>query len=269
MNKINCGFKFLFLIIILAFNNLVLGDEAFVLKVATNPAPKNEILEFIKPDLAKLGIELQIVVFTDYIMPNKLVEQGKAHANYFQHQPYLNKYNQDHKTNLISIAPVHIEPFGIYSNKINNISELRTNAKIAVPLDHTNQARALLLLEQAGVIKLKKGVGIEAELKNIIENPKNVEIIPIEYGKKLMFNILDKHDLAMLNANYAITAHLDPLTDSLLIEEGLDSPYAVFIVTSPSNKNLPAIKKLVEVMQSNKVKTFMKTKYKGSIIPAF
>ena len=236
------------------------------ISVAATAVPHAELLEFVKPALAKEGVELKIKVFTDYVQPNVQVAEGRLDANFFQHQPYLDEFNASRGTALVSIAGVHVEPFGAYSSKIKKLDELSEGAQVVIPNDATNGGRALLLLQKAGVIKLKDGAGITATVKDIAENPKGIKVRELEAAT--LPRVLAQVDLALINTNYALEAKLDPSKDALTIE-GKDSPYVNILVAREDDKNSDAMKKLVAALHTPEVKAFILEKYKGAVLPAF
>lgn len=237
-----------------------------ILSVAATPVPHAEILEFVKPQLAKEGVDLQIKVFTDYVQPNLQVAQKRLDANFFQHQPYLDEFNKSRGTDLVTVAQVHVEPFGIYSQKIKKLDELREGAVVAIPSDATNGGRALLLLEKAGLIKLKNSANILATPKDIAENPKKLKFKELEAAT--LPRVLNQVDLALINTNYALEAKLNPTQDALLLE-GKESPYANILVARPDNKDSDAVQKLAKALNTPAVKQFIEEKYKGAVVPAF
>lgn len=240
--------------------------QAEKLSVAATPVPHAELLEFVKPALAKDGVELDIKVFTDYVQPNVQVSDGQLDANFFQHKPYLDSFNSEHKTQLVSVGLVHVEPFGAYSSKIKSIDELKDGAQVAIPNDPSNGARALLLLQKQGLIKLKDPSSILATARDIAENPKKLKFRELEAAT--LPRVLPDVDIALINTNYALEAGLNPVNDALFIE-GEDSPYANLVATTDAKKGDAAIQKLVKALQSDEVREFIKEKYKGSIVPAF
>lgn len=237
-----------------------------VLKVGASPVPHAEILEFVKPILEKQGIKLEIQEMTDYVTPNEAVYDKQLDANFFQHKPYLDEFNKEKGTNLVAVAKVHIEPMGLYSNKIKNIKQLRDGAVIAIPNDPTNSGRALLLLQKYNIIKLREGAPLTATEKDIVDNPKHIKFQELDAAQ--LPRILQDVDGAVINGNYALDAKLNPLKDALILEDK-DSPYANILVTRPDNKNNPAIKALAKALNSPEVKKFIEDKYKGAIVPAF
>ncbi|NLM74677.1 MAG: MetQ/NlpA family ABC transporter substrate-binding protein [Clostridiaceae bacterium] len=245
------------------------GDSK-TLVVGASVTPHAEILQVCKEILAEKGIELKIVEFTDYVQPNLNVENGELDANYFQHKPYLDQFNIDHGTNLVSVAAIHYEPFGIYPGKTKTLEELQDGAVITVPNDGTNEARALFLLEDLGLIKLKEGTDFTATILDIAENPKNLEIKELE-AAQLTLSRQDV-DMAVINGNYALQDGLNANIDALALEDK-DSEaaqtYANILCVKKGNEDNPVIKELVEALKSDKVKAFMEEKYKGAVVPVF
>lgn len=240
--------------------------QAESISVAATAVPHAEILEFVKPALAKQGVELKIKVFTDYVQPNVQVSEGRLDANFFQHQPYLDEFNKSRGTQLVSIAGVHVEPFGAYSSKIKTLAELPQGANVVIPNDATNGGRALLLLAKAGVITLKDGAGITATVKDIASNPKLLKIRELEAAT--LPRVLNQVDLALINTNYALEAGLNPSKDALAIEGG-ESPYVNILVVKSQNKDAAGLQKLASALHSAEVKAFINDKYKGAVVPAF
>ena len=243
--------------------------QTVTLKVGASPAPHAEILEVAKKILAEQNIDLQIVEFDDYIIPNTAVEEGDLDANYFQHLPYLENFNAEHNTHLVSVGAIHYEPFGIYAGKTASLADLADGAKIAVPNDGTNEARALLLLEQEGLIKLKENAGLNATKESIVENPHNYEIVELE--AKLLTETLQDVDLAVINGNYAIGAGLK-VADALAVEsaEGLGaSTFANIVAVKEGNEDNAAVKALVAALQSDTVKQFIEDTYAGAVGAVF
>ena len=236
------------------------------LVVAATPVPHAEILELIKPTLAKEGVDLQIKVFTDYVQPNVQVDQKRLDANYFQTLPYLESFNKGKGTHLETVIGVHVEPFGGYSKKVKSLAELKDGATIAIPNEGSNSGRALILLQKAGLIELKDPTNAVSTPKDIAKNPHNFKFKELESA--LLPRVLDQVDLDMINTNYALEAGLNPATDALIIE-GADSPYVNFLVARPDNKDSAAIQKLAKALTSPEVKAFIAEKYKGAVLPAF
>ncbi|MFZ3283230.1 MULTISPECIES: MetQ/NlpA family ABC transporter substrate-binding protein [Pseudomonas] len=240
--------------------------HAETLTVAATPVPHAEILEFVKPALAKEGVELKVKVFTDYIQPNVQVAEKRLDANFFQHQPYLDEFNKAKGTNLVAVTGVHLEPLGAYSSKLKDLKDLPSGANVVIPNDATNGGRALLLLAKAGVITLKDPTNILSTVKDIATNPKDLKIRELEAAT--IPRVLTQVDLALINTNYALEAKLDPSKDALVIE-GNDSPYVNILVSRPDNKDSDAMQKLAAALHSPEVKQFITEKYKGAVLPAF
>ncbi|MGO2713496.1 MAG: MetQ/NlpA family ABC transporter substrate-binding protein, partial [Pseudomonas helleri] len=236
------------------------------LSVAATPVPHAEILEFVKPALAKEGVNLKVKVFTDYVQPNVQVAEKRLDANFFQHQPYLDEFNKSKGTDLVSVAAVHLEPLGAYSSKLKKLDELKDGATVVIPNDATNGGRALLLLDKAGLIKLKDSKNILSTPKDIVENKKNLKFRELEAAT--IPRVLTQVDLALINTNYALEAKLNPEKDALVIE-GSDSPYVNILVARPDDKDSEDMKKLVAALHTPEVKAFILEKYKGAILPAF
>jgi D-methionine transport system substrate-binding protein len=244
--------------------------ELKVLKVGAVPTPHGEILKFITPLLKEKGIDLQIVEFTDYVQPNLALQNKELDANYFQHVPYLNDFNKKNNTQLSATVPVHFEPLGLYPGKTKTLEELKDGDTIAVPNDTTNEARALLLLQSAGILKVKDGAGLEATVKDIVENPKNIKIQELEAAQ--ISRSLPDVNLAVINGNYAIEAGLNAATDALKAEDK-DSlaaqTFANIITVRTGDENKEEIKLLDEVITSPEVRDFINETYKGAVIPVF
>ena len=247
-----------------AFTTSAFANEKLV--VAATPIPHAEILELIKPTLAKEGVDLEIKVFTDYVQPNVQVAEKRLDANYFQTKPYLDNFNKGKGTNLVTVTGVHVEPFGGYSKKYKSIDELPDGATVAIPNEGSNSGRALLLLQKAGVIKLKDPSNALATPRDIAENPKHLKFKELESA--LLPRVLDQVDLDLINTNYALEAGLNPAKDALIIE-GADSPYVNYLVARPDNKDSDAIQKLSKALTSPEVKAFIEKKYNGAVVPAF
>ena len=244
-------------------------QENVVLRVGANVTPHSEILEVAKPILAEQGITLEIVVLEDSITPNTGVIEGSLDANYFQHVPYLEQFNKENGSSLVSVGAVHYEPFGIYAGKTKDLKDLPDGATVAVPNNVTNEARALLLLAQEGIIKLKDDAGINATVEDITENPKNIKFK--ELAPEQLVAALPDVDVAVINGNYAIEGGLH-VSQALAVEanDGLAAQtYGNIIATSAEKANDPAIKKLVEVLQGPEVAKYIKETYDGAVVPLF
>lgn len=228
--------------------------------VGATPEPHAALLSLVVDDLAAQGITLEIKEFTDYVTPNDAVEYGEIDANYFQHIPYLESFNTEHGYHLVNAGGIHVEPIALYSSKYSSLSDLPNGAVIAIPNDPTNEGRALLLLQSAGLIKLRADAGLEAIPLDITENPKNFKFSEIEAAT--LPRVLSDVDAAIINGNYAIPAGLVATRDGLFVE-GADSPYVNVIAVKEGNENNPAIKALVEALKSDEVAAFVAEKYKN------
>lgn len=240
-------------------------EEDKVIVVGASPNPHAKILEeVVKPLLEKEGYTLEVKVFNDYVLPNKALSDGSLDANFFQHQPYLDEYNEKNQTDLLGTVAVHLEPMGVYSEKVTSLNDLAENAIVAVPNDPTNESRALQILVAEGLIKVNDSALLTKN--DITENPKNLEIKEIT-AEQLPASLPDV-DIALINSNYALQANLNPVSDALAIES-TDSPYANLIAIRPEDKDSEKIKALEKALQSPEVKEYIETEYKGAIIPAF
>lgn len=237
-----------------------------VVTVAATPVPHSEILNEIKPLLAKEGIDLKIIEFTDYVKPNLALADKEVDATFHQHLPFLEKFNAEHNTNLISAGNVHIEPMGVYSHKIKTLSDLSLKAKVAIPNDPSNGGRALLILQAAGLIKLKDGGTVSSTVQYITDNPKQLQFSELDAAQ--VPRAIDDVDIAVINTNFALEAGLNPLKDSLFLE-AKDSPYANILAIRVGDESRPEIQKLLKALQSPEVKKFIEDKYKGAILPSF
>lgn len=236
------------------------------LTVAATAVPHAEILEVVEPLLAKQGVKLDVRVFNDYVQPNDQVVQKQIDVNYFQTEPYLDEYNRDRKSQLVTVVGVHIEPFGAYSRRFKALADLPTGADVVIPNDPSNNSRALILLDKAGVIKLKDPSNALSSQRDIVENPKQLKFR--ELDSAMLPRVLDQVDLALINTNYALDAGLNPTRDALAIESK-DSPYVNFLVARADNKDDPRVQKLAKALTSPEVKAFIEQKYKGAVLPAF
>ena len=231
-----------------------------VIKVGASPVPHAEILEAIKPELEKEGIKLEIVEFNDYVQPNLATNDKEVDANFFQHEPYLKNFITEHpELKLVNVLGVHVEPMGVYSHKIKKLDELRDGAQVSIPSDPTNGGRALLLLERAGLLKLKDGVGAAATVQDVVDNPKHLNFKEIEAPQ--LPRTLDDVDISVINTNWAMQADL--------FMEDKTSPYVNILVVREGDENRPEIQALMKALHSDTVKNFINEKYKGAIIPAF
>jgi D-methionine transport system substrate-binding protein len=244
------------------------SDSSGPLVVAASPVPHAEILNYVKDNLAKkAGLDLEVKEFTDYVTPNTATEDGSVGANYFQNQPYLDDFNKKNGTHIVPVVTVHLEPLGLYSNKVKSADALKSGATIAVPNDSVNEARALKLLDANGIITLKDGVGNDATPADIAKNPKNLEFKELEAAQTP--RSLDDVDAAVVNGNYAIEADLSPAKDALVLESAKDNPYGNFLAVKEGDEDDPRVKKLAELLTSAEVKKFIEDKYEGSVIASF
>jgi len=260
-------FVVLALLALYALVALPASAEPEKLKVGATAGPHAEILEFVKEGARDLGLDIEVVEFSDYIAPNAALDQGDLDANSYQHQFFLDTQNKDRGYHLVSIAKTAVCPMGFYSKKLKSIDELADGATVAVPNDPANVGRALVLLEQKGFIKLAEGVGYRASVLDVVENPKKLKLIEIEAPQ--LPRSLDDVDLGAVNVNYAVDAGLSPLEDALLIEDAATSPFANILVVREADKDRPALRKLVEAYQTDAVKTFMLERFKGAFVPAW
>ncbi len=242
------------------------GGAQDTLSVAATAVPHAEILDVVKPMLEKQGVKLDVHVFNDYVQPNDQVVQKQIDVNYFQTKPYLDAYNRDRKSGLVTVAGVHVEPFGAYSRRWKSLDALPQGAGVVIPNDPSNNSRALILLHKAGVIALKDPADALATRRDIVANPKGLKFR--ELDSAMLPRVLDQVDLALINTNYALDAGLNPVKDALAIE-GKDSPYVNYLVARPDNRDDPRVRKLAAALTSPEVKAFIEKKYGGAVLPAF
>jgi D-methionine transport system substrate-binding protein len=240
--------------------------DANVLTVAATAVPHAEILEHVKPALARQGVVLQVRVFNDYVQPNVQVAEGRIAVNYFQTKPYLDEFNKARGTSLVTIAGIHVEPLGAYSHKWKSLAALPDGATVAIPNEGSNSGRALLLLAKAGLVTLKNPANTLASPRDIVTNPRHLKFRELESAT--LPRVLDQVDLALINTNYALDAGLNPVRDALAIEDR-NSPYVNYLVGPASAKADPRVKKLVAALQSDDVRNFIARKYAGAVLPAF
>ena len=244
------------------------ADDDKTITVAASETPHSEILEAAKPLLEEEGYDLEVTVFDDYVQPNEVVESGDFDANYFQHIPYLDSFNKEKGTHLVNAGGIHYEPFGIYPGTKSSLDDIEDGDTIAVPNDTTNEARALLLLQDNGIITLKDGVGLEATVNDIEENPYNVEIV--ELAAEQVARVAEETAYIVLNGNYALQAGYSVSKDALAYEKS-DSEaaktYVNVIAVKEGNENSDKIKALVDVLKSDEIKDFINEKYDGAVIP--
>lgn len=263
------------LVAALAIASITLSYANETITIGASPIPHAQMLQFIQPTLAKQGYNLKIIEFTDYITPNLALAQKQIDANFFQHQPYLNQYNQDHHSDIVALIAVHLEPMGIYADKTTNAkfcqskkaADLVTGSKVGVPNDPTNEGRALNLLQSNNIIKIKANVAYPTK-KDVIANPYKIQII--ELDPAMLPRSLSAHqlNLALINSNFALQAHLNPLRDAIILES-INSPFVNIIATRPDELKQPKIQALAKAMTSPAMKQFIAQKYNGAIIAAF
>lgn len=246
------------------------ASEPVTLKIGATPAPHQEILEQVVDVLAEQGITLEIVPYNDYIAPNTAVEEGENDANFFQHITYMDNFNAERDTHLVNAGSIHYEPMGIYAGKSDSLDNVPDGAVIAVPNDTTNEGRALLLLQDLGLLTLKEDAGLEATPNDIASNPKNLQFKELEAA--MLPQTIDEVDFSVINSNYALDAGLDPTKDALASEDAQSDAaqaYTNIIAVKEGRENDEAIKALVAALQSDEIKTFIETTYKGSVVPMF
>ncbi|MDR2186103.1 MAG: MetQ/NlpA family ABC transporter substrate-binding protein [Treponema sp.] len=241
------------------------AQKSITLTVGVNPVPHGELLELIKEDLAALGVELKIVVFTDYIQPNAALLAGDLDANYFQTIPYLES-SEEWKNTLSFIWGVHVEPYGLYSEKYKSLADIPDGATIAINNDPANEGRALLLLQANGLIKLDPASGLRATPRDIISNPKNLKFRELEAAQ--LPRSLPDVDAATINGNYALEAGFNPVRDSLIIE-GADSPYVNGLVVKKGSEGDSRLEALKKVLLTQKVKDYISSHYDGGVVAVF
>jgi len=254
----------------LALSLVSVASANTAIRIGASPTPHAEILTFVAPLLAEKGFDLTVVEFTDYIVPNTATQDGQLDANYFQHRPYLDTFNAENGTTLVAVIPVHFEPMGIYPGKTASLDAIQDGARIAVPNDPTNQARALLLLAAQGLITIDEEKGLLATELDIIENPQNIEIFAVEAA--LAPQVLRDVDFAVINGNYALQAGLSASKDAVAAE-GLDSEAAAtrvnYVVVLEGNEDAPFVEALREVLNTDEVRAFIEEKYQGAVVAAF
>ena len=262
-------FAALLLALVLCIPAFALADEVeyTTVTIGATPSPHVEILEAVEPQLEAVGIKLNIVTYTDYIQPNDALAAGDLDANYFQHKPYMDNYNQGKGTNLVALIPVHYEPMGLFPGKTATIEELADGASIAVPNDTTNEARALLLLETNGLITLREGAGMNATKLDIVDNPKNLDIQEVEAAQ--LPRVLQDVDMAVINGNYAVQAGLN-VTDNAIAKEESDSlaaeTYVNYIVVNGDNYDADVFEKIAAVMTSDETRQWINDNYNGAVV---
>ncbi|NJC33269.1 D-methionine transport system substrate-binding protein [Sphingomonas jejuensis] len=245
------------------------GDDqtdGTTLSVAATAVPHAEILEHVKPVLAREGVNLEVRVFNDYVQPNVQVAEGRMDVNYFQTKPYLDDFNRNRGTQLQTIAGVHVEPLGGYSRKHRTLNDLPQGATVAIPSEASNNGRALLVMQKAGLIRLRDPANPLASVRDIVANPKNLQIRELEAAT--LPRVLGEVDLALINTNYALDAGLSPVRDALMIE-GADSPYVNYVVGQPGAADDERVQKLMAALRSPETRAFIERTYSGAVLPAF
>ncbi|AWK88639.1 MetQ/NlpA family ABC transporter substrate-binding protein [Azospirillum thermophilum] len=245
---------------------MAFGASAETIKIGVTPGPHAQILEVVKPIAAKDGLDLQVLEFSDYVIPNQALSQGDLDANSFQHQPYLDNQVKDRGYDLVSVAKTVVFPIGIYSKTVKSLDELKPGAKVAIPNDPTNGGRVLLLLQSKGLIKLRPDAGLKASPIDIVENPKKLQVVELDAAQ--LPRSLDDVTVAAINTNYAIEAGLDPAKDAIA-REAAESPYANIIVVRKADQGKPWVAKLVKAYQNDEVKRFIGEKFKNAVVPAW
>ena len=240
-------------------------SKAVTLKVGVSPVPHAEILGAVKDKLAKEGVNVEIIEFTDYVQPNLALNDKNLDANYFQHKPYLDEFARSRNLKLVSAGAIHLEPMSVFSKKIKDLKDLPDGARVAIPNDPTNGGRALLVLQSAGLIKLRDGASITATPQDITENKKNLQFSELEAPQ--LPRSLEDADISVININFALEAKLNP--KDAIFTESSDSPYANIVAVREGDENRPEIKKLIEALTSQESKDFIEKKYNGAIKAAF
>lgn len=241
-------------------------QDGSVIRVGASSTPHAEILNAAKDAMKEKGYTLEIKEFTDYVLPNTAVEHGELDANYFQHLPYLENFNKENGTKLVSVAAIHYEPFGIYPGKISSLSDLKDGDKVAVPNDTSNEARALLLLEEQGLLTLKEDAGVNATVKDIVKNPKNLKFVELEAAQ--IARSLPDVSVGIINGNFALQAGLSVEEDAITAESAdslATKTYENILVVKEGNEENEGIKALIEVLQSDEIKEFITNTYKGCV----
>jgi ABC-type metal ion transport system, periplasmic component/surface antigen len=258
----------LFFLILAALASCFFGcsNSKHSFKVAATPMPHAEMLEFIRPELKAKGIDMEIVIIDDYNIPNRTLDGHEVDANFFQHLPFMEEQIKQFGYKIESLAKIELEPMGVYSKKIQNLSKLPEKAKIAIPNDPTNEARALALLEAQGLLQMTVPQNLQATVVDIAKNPKNLQFVEVDAA--MLPRTLEDVDAAVINTNYALAAKLSPLKDALALE-GKDSPYANIIAIRTGDEKRPEIIELKAAMTSEKMKEFILKQYQGAVIPAF
>ncbi|WFA09115.1 MetQ/NlpA family ABC transporter substrate-binding protein [Tissierella sp. Yu-01] len=234
--------------------------------IGVSPEPHSKLVSLISDNLEEEGIKVKLIEFTDYVKPNHALADGELDANFFQHKPYLDDFIAQENLDLISIGGVHVEPMALYVNGLESIDDIPEGAEIAIPNDTVNGGRALLLLQENGLIKLKDGVGLAATENDVVENPKNIKFTALEAAT--LPRVLGEIDGAVINGNYALEAGLNPVEDGVVIE-GKESPYANIVAVRAGEENEEKFVKLMEALQSDEIRAYIEENYDGGVVPAF
>lgn len=243
------------------------GHAADQLKVGVMSGSEEEILEVVKEVAAKDGLELEVIAFSDYVLPNEALESGDLDANAFQHVPYLDNQIATRGYDIVAVGNTIVTPIGAYSKTLKSLDELPTGGRVGIPNDPTNGGRALLLLQAEGLVTLADGVGLNPTILDITENPRGLEIIELDAAQ--LSRALDDVDAAVINTNFALEAGLDPQTDAIAREARENNPYANVIAVRSENRDDPAVRKFVEAYESPEVAAFLEARFKGAILPAW
>lgn len=235
------------------------------LRIGVTPGPAEELLEAVQPDLDRAGVKLKIVPFTDYVQPNLALSGNDLDANFYQNVPFLNQFNHDHETHFVSVAKVYVPLMAIYAGKTKSLIALPDRARVSLPNDPVNQARALQLLESTGLVVLKTGIGNHSTLADVASSPHHLQLVEVDASQ--LPRSRDDVDLAVINANFALDAGLNPVNDSLA-HEAIDSGYANVLVTNAAHNSDPNIQKLGSILRSDSARAFITAHYKGAILPA-
>lgn len=242
------------------------GSDDDVLRIGASPVPHAIILEYIADELAEQGVIIEIIEFSDFALPNPALHERQIDVNYFQHRPFLDRHNADSGNNLTYITSIHIEPMGIYSENLTDLSQVPQDGRVAIPNDATNGGRALMILETAGLLGLTDGVGIRATVHDIIDNPFNLEILELE--APLVPVALGDVDIAVINTNFALGIGLNPMRDALFMEN-VDSPFANILATHPDDADSDAVRILAETLRTDRVRNFILERFEGAVVPVF
>ena len=254
------------LVLVVALFIVSCGNKGKELIVGASPVPHADLLNLVKDDLKKEGIELKVVQYTDYILPNKALADKSINANFFQHAPYMEDFGKKNNIEMVGVGNIHLEPMALYSKKIKNINDLKSGDTLIIPNDPTNGGRALILLDKAGIIKLKDNKKLDSTIADIAENPKNIKFTAL--APEQLAPRLEEVTAAVINANFALDAKLSFKDDTILVEDK-DSPYVNIVTVLKGRENEEKIQKLVKALQSEKVKKYIEEKYEGRVIPAF